>query len=357
MPTRLTYWTGIWEPGREALSNEVDLLRRNLAPRATVVSFSAGQRSEWWPRNGAIRLSGRRLAPLWAVASVLERTAAFNHVVGALDAWHLLRVLGRRPILFTAAIEGETLAGGLYDKVSCFAAESRPLADALMAAGVPASRVHLVYPGVNLTRFHPVPRIDEPFRIVFASSPASLADVERRGIPLIIEAARRCPEVELVLLWRRWGNVEACVRAIEQMGLPQNVRIDLRNVSDMAAVFQSVHATIFMPAPGHGKSAPNSVIEGLACGCAALVSASCGIADVVRAHGAGVVVEKADPESIAAAMREISCQRREFGVNARRLAERHFSEPQFLRQYEELYDDMLHPAARTAAAVAPRVAV
>jgi glycosyltransferase involved in cell wall biosynthesis len=349
VPARLTYWTGIWEPGREALSNEVDLLRRSLAPNAPVVSFSAGQRSEWWPRDRAIRLSGRRIAPLWALATVLEPLSEFSHVVGALDAWHLLRVLGRRPVLFTAAIEGPTLGPALYDKVSYFAAESQPLADALVRAGVPAGRVEIVYPGVDLARFHPAPRADAPFRILFASSPASPADVERRGIPLIIEAARRCPEVELVLLWRRWGNVEACVRAIERIGVPPNVQIDLRDVSDMAAVFRSVHATIFLPVPGHGKSAPNSVIEGLASGCAAIVSGSCGLAGVVRAHAAGVVVDHPDPQSVADAMREASRGRSEFARNARALAERYFSDRLFLQRYRDLYDRTARRTGRAAA--------
>jgi glycosyltransferase involved in cell wall biosynthesis len=295
--------------------------------------------------------------PLWALARLLEPLTEFNHVVGAVDAWHQLRVLGRRPIVMTVAIEGPPLGRELYDKVSTFVAESRPLADALIRAGVAASRVEIVYPGVDLSRFHPVPRPDDQFRVLFASSPASPADIERRGIPLMIEAARCCPEIELVLLWRRWGNVDACVRALDRLNPPANVRIEVRDVTDMAAVFHTVHATMFLPAEGHGKSAPNSVIEGLASGCGAVLSQGCGIADLVRVHRAGVVIDRGDVDSVARALRELHARREELSINARALAERHFSERLFLERYGEIYGRVARRRVRAVGGDADRLAV
>jgi glycosyltransferase involved in cell wall biosynthesis len=343
---RLTYWTGIWEPGREALSKEVELLRRRLAPRARVVSFSSGQRSRLLPQGGAIRLSAKRDVALRGLAALLEPFGDLNHVVGAMDSWHLLRVLGRRPILFTVAIEGKPLESSLYDKVSAFAAESRPLADALVRAGVPSAKIHVRYPGVDLARFRPGPRRAAPFRVLFASSPATPADFERRGIPLMVEAARQCPEVEVVLLWRRWGQVEACVRALHTLGLPPNLRVDVRDVSDMAALFQSVDATLFLPESGHGKSAPNSVIEGLASGCPAILNRACGISDLVEAHGGGLVIDRREPRAVADAMRELASNAGDHAAAARALAERHFSEADFLDDYATLYQEMCGEGCR-----------
>jgi len=57
MPSAVTYWTGVWQPGREALSNEVQVLRDLNGGRAPVVSFSSGQRSTVSIGERVIRLS------------------------------------------------------------------------------------------------------------------------------------------------------------------------------------------------------------------------------------------------------------------------------------------------------------
>jgi glycosyltransferase involved in cell wall biosynthesis len=353
MPAGVTYWTGIWEPSREALSKEVAQLRGALAPSAPVVSFSSGQRSRLMPAGGVIRLAGRRWALLRGLAAALERRGAVSHVFGEMDAWHLLRAVGRRPVLFTVAIAGRALGPESYGKVAQFAAESVPLADALVRAGVPANRIRIVYPGIDLARFSPGVRPPDPFRVLFASSPASAADVARRGIPSIIDAARACPEIELRLLWRTWGQSAATVRAVDALAPPPNVRLDVRDVGDMASVFQSVHATIWFPVPGHGKSCPNSVVEGLACGCPAIVSSDCGIAELIAKSGAGMVVPADRAERLADAIREIRRDFASFSRGARDLAARVFPASAFVNNYLDLYESLgceLSPEAMGTAA-------
>lgn len=337
MPPRLTYWTGIWEPAREALSKEVNLLREALAPAAPVVSFSQGQPSSWLPRQGVFRLHGDRYVALRALAAVLERSSDFSHLVGDVRSWHLLRALRRRPVLLTAALDGEPLPIGMYDRVARFAAESELIADSLVRGGVPASRIEIVYPGVDLARFRPEPCPADTFTALFASSPASPDDLARRGIPLMVEAARRCPDVDIVLLWRQWGRVDDCLRALQALHPPSNLRVEVGDVADMSGAYRRVHATIFTPVAGHGKSCPNSVIEGLAAGRPAVVGATCGIARLIGANGAGVVLHDRTPEALAEALRELRRNYETYARDARRLAERTFSERNFIQTYQELY--------------------
>jgi glycosyltransferase involved in cell wall biosynthesis len=335
----VTYWTGIWEPHREAISKEVALIRQSLAPRAPVVSFSRGQRSTLAVRDRVVRLSADRYLLLRALAAILERRSSFNHVVGDLGDWHLLRSIGRRPALFTAVVEGEPVAA-FADKAACFVAESEVIADQLVRSGVAAARVEIVYPGVDLGRYRPTPFPDAPVRVLFASSPGSVGDFEARGVPVMVEAARACPEIELVLLWRRWGQLDACVRAFESLRPPANVRLDVRDVGDMAAVYAGVHATIFVPARAHGKSCPNSVVEGLACGRPTLVAAECGIAGLIGRHEAGVVLRDRSAPAAAEALRELAQHHAGLGRQARELAERHFGVDRFLGAYRLLYERM-----------------
>jgi glycosyltransferase involved in cell wall biosynthesis len=337
LPPRITYWTGIWEPRREALSREVETLRDALAPHAPVVSFSPGQRSSFVPWDFIVRLSGRRWLLLRALAAVLERRGSVTHVFGSLDDWHLLRSLGRRPLIFTVAISGRSPDRRLLKKATVVVAESEPLRRAIEDAGVPASRVRLIYPGVDLRQFAPVAAPPPtPFRILFASTPADPAEFERRGIPLLVELARLCPDTELVLLWRRWGNEKACRLALDALAPPDNLRVEFHDVNDMAAMFQSVHATVIGFAEGFGKSCPNSIVESLACGRPALVADTCGIAELIDKEGAGVVSERT-PEAMRAALQRLRLGYQAYSRSARALAESSFDVSKTVTEYSRLY--------------------
>ena len=137
MPPRVTYWTGVWNPEREALSKEVAALRSGIRPRPPVVSFSPGQRTVLQAAGGVIQLSSRRWVLLRILAALLERRGDVSHVFGSINDWHLLRAVGRRPVLFTAALPGRGPSVTLWSRVSVFVAETSALARDLIDAGAP----------------------------------------------------------------------------------------------------------------------------------------------------------------------------------------------------------------------------
>jgi len=337
MPPQVTYWTGVWEPGREALSNEVQVLRELHGRRAPVVSFSSGQRSTVSLRDRVIRLSSTRWAMLRAVAAAIEPRGAVTHVFGAIDEWHLLRAVGRRPVVFTVALPGGALDPALSRKVSVFAAETEPLADALVRAGVPAHQVTVVYPGVDLQRYSPTPPpSSDRFRILFASSPADPREFSRRGIPLLVDLARLRPELDVVLLWRAWGDQAAAIQTLAALAPPHNLILESRAGRSMPDVYRSAHATISCYEEGFGKSCPNSIVESAACGRPVLVSSTCGVAGLVEQAGAGVVF----PRTIGAAASAVDVLRHEYAryaERARTLATRRFDVDAFRSSYSEVY--------------------
>lgn len=335
--TRVTYWTGVWHPSREAISKEVDILRRRNGRLAPVVSFAEGQHCRWHARERVLTLGGHQHAWLHVVAAALERRGGVTHAFGALDGWHLLRSLGRRPIVYTAALPGSLLHRSLYDKVAVFAAESQPIADTLVRAGVPAADVEVVYPGIDLSEFSagPPPQGDR-FRVLFASTPAKVSEFDERGIPLMVEAARRAGDVDFVLLWRNWGDRDAARRALAALDLPPNVIVEMRDVADMPTEYRDAHATICCYADGFGKSCPNSVVEGLACGRPAIVTGGVGVAGLLARNGAGVMVPR-DVDGLLAGIRELRDDLDGFGVRARRLAETTFGIDVFVERYAAIY--------------------
>ena len=58
MPPRVTYWTGTWDPVKEAISKEVVALRIGSRARAPVVSFSPGQPNRLVRKDRVLTLSG-----------------------------------------------------------------------------------------------------------------------------------------------------------------------------------------------------------------------------------------------------------------------------------------------------------
>ena len=338
MPPRVTYWTGTWDPTREAISKEVQTLRRTVQPSAPVVSLSSGQRSSISVRDRVLRLAGARWMAFRGTAVLLEPLGDVTHVFGAMNAWHLLRALGKRPIIFTVALPGPALEPALYEKVTVFAAESECLADDLRRAGIGSDRIRVIYPGVNLEEYRPVTRTTrDRFRVLFASSPSDAGEFQARGIPLLVDVARLCPEIDVTLLWRSWGDQQAARRAFANLNPPPNIRIDMRRGRHMASVYQEADAVACLYEPGFGKSCPNSIVEALACGVPALVSATCGIAGLVARDGAGIATTR-NPADVAEAARTLRREHARFSAAARDLAERHFDIRQFVDAYARLYE-------------------
>jgi glycosyltransferase involved in cell wall biosynthesis len=338
MHHRIAYWTGTWEPQREAISKEIVMLRMASGSRLPVVSFSPEQRSGYRRRERAIVLSSRRWVTLRAIAAAVEAAADLNHVFGGLESWHLLRSIGRRPILLTTALlSPQTIDRRQADKVDVFAAEAPALVDDLRRCGIPEHRIELVYPGVDLDEYSPTPLPAGRLRVLFASSPRSPNGFADRGIPVLVEAARHSPDVDFVFLWREWDDPAAVDGAWRALDPPGNVSIVRRDAARMELVYASVHVVASCYRPGFGKAAPNSILEGLACGRPALVSDTCGIADLVRHRRAGVVIER-DSRSVVRALRALQANLPEYAAAARRLAVECFDADRFRAQYAGIYE-------------------
>ena len=333
-----TYWTGIWEPRREAISKEVAFFRAQLAPGSPVVSFTP-QSSALLPGERVLRLHYRRWIPLRAAAAMLEPLGSVTHMFGGIDAAHFLLVLGRRPLLFTVTVAGAPQSLELYNRVSRFVVESRGLARILTAAGVPSERIDIIYPGVDLTKYADSSPPPAGFRIVFASTPSNPDEIEQRGINLLIDLARARPDIEIQVLWRNWGAVGESRRRIEELSPPGNFRIRVGDVPDMLAIYREAHATACCFAPGYGKSAPNSIVEAMAAGRPVLLTDTCGIADLVAENQAGVVAPRT-VEGLAAGVEELRSHYEALRVNARRLAEREFDNARVLARYARIYQEL-----------------
>lgn len=340
MPARVTYWTGTWDPDKEAISKEIALLRRHSRATAPLVAFSPAHRSGLRFHERVLMLSSRRWLTLRAAACLVEPAGDVSHVFGGRSSWHLLRSLGRRPILLTAVLASDGPAQLPRTDIALVVVETGDAVDEWVTAGVPRNRIEIQPPGIDLDRFTPAGLLKPArFTLLFASTPSDPAEFEPRGIALLVELARHRPDIDIVLPWRQWGDVGSGRAALARLRPPTNFLVEHDIVPDMREYFARAHATVAMFARGAGKACPNFVIEGLACGRPAIVSDESGLAGLVDAAGAGIATARRVP-ALSEAVDRLKSEWFIRSERARALAEAHFDERQFVARYEQMYQQL-----------------
>lgn len=335
---RVTFWLGGWHPTREAVSKEVQALR-SQASSSWVVSVTEDNALSWDRRDRRIHLPARHKNLAVMAMAAIEQLGQVSHAFNAIDSWIFLRPLGGRPLLYTVTADGSPAAYDreLFKHVSLFVAETEPLAESLLKAGVEPERVRVLHPGVDLQLFSPAPDAARgPFTVLFASAPMDAAEISGRGITLLVEAARRLPDVTFRMLWRPWGDQVAARRALAALDLPSNVVVRWGDSADIVAEYRQAHATIACFAPGVGKSAPNSVIEGLACGRPAILTDTVGLAPLVAKTGAGVVTAR-NADALVEGITLLRQDYRGYARRARPVAEEWFDITRFCAAYGRFY--------------------
>jgi glycosyltransferase involved in cell wall biosynthesis len=345
MSPRVTYWTGTWDPAKEAISKEVNALRVGPRSGAPVVSFAPHQATRFVPRDRALCLSGRAWPILRVVAAVIERRGDVTHIFGGAFSWHLFRALGKRPILLTAVaprIGDERLP---HTRIARVAIEVAAAADEWVEAGVPRERVEVVPPGVDLEWYRPAPPPStERFTLLFASTPSDASEIGPRGVPLLVELARLRPDLDVILPWRQWGDLETSRRALEALRPPSNVVISVGD-ADMRDWYARAHATIVCFDRGVGKACPNFVLEGFACGRPCIATPEVGIAGLIETSGSGIVARR-DARALAEAADRLRTDWTDYAERARALANDRFDMRRFRARYEQIYRDIASEAAR-----------
>jgi glycosyltransferase involved in cell wall biosynthesis len=350
--THVTYWTGWLSPEMEGCSKDVFALKDHF-PRSRVFGLSQHYTLKLSMRERYAGLNVRFYPVFRGVAPIYEWSSEISHIYGSLNDWYFLHVLGRRPLVLTAATEGKMPDRSLHRHVTRFVVHSTRTADALRHEGVSDERIRIIYPGLPLHRFAVAPRAAVPpgvwpgdhpgrFRVLFATTPNWEEGLETRGVHLIMRAAAQLPDVDFFLPWRPWDTGQALLDGLRaRYGRRDNVHLSIGRVPDMARLFQAADATIapFMTMAGT-KICPTSIVEGLAAGRPALVSTEVGIADVIARDQCGEVFAPT-VDGLCQAVQRLRHQYPDRAARARPCAERHFDQSLCFRRHEDLYADIL----------------
>ncbi|MCB0116434.1 MAG: glycosyltransferase, partial [Caldilineaceae bacterium] len=203
--------------------------------------------------------------------------------------------------------------------------------------------VHLVKPGVDVTKFQhtppPVNGPDGPIRLLMASAPWTLPQFESKGVDALLAAVQQRPNLHLTLLWRGVLTDEIH-RRIAAADVQDRVTLH-DGLVDVDSVLATVHAAVVMATTANiVKAYPHSLLDALAAGKPVLVSRVIPMSNYVEEHGCGQVVDAVTPASLLAAMDRLLNDYESAVATARAIGRRDFSEGAMIESYRTVYNQL-----------------
>jgi glycosyltransferase involved in cell wall biosynthesis len=172
----------------------------------------------------------------------------------------------------------------------------------LIRIGVPADRIEVLRNGVDLQLFQPIDR--EVERRKFGLARATLLSighlVPRKSHDLVIQALRRLPEMDLIIIGS--GPERAALGALAwESGVGDRVSfVDALTQWELRKYYNAADALVLASSR---EGLANVLLESMACGTPVVASNVGGTAEVIAAPEAGVLMAERTPEALADAVR------------------------------------------------------
>lgn len=208
---------------------------------------------------------------------------------------------------FMTALERDMFTHADLAGVIC---NSRMVRDDIAARfAVPANRLHVIYNGVDLDKYHPRLRDDVQGhrpetiggRASSSTSPLLLyvgSGFERKGVKQLLTAFARVKGAATLVIVGEDKHAARYQRLAAQLDVAGRVRFTgaLQDVTQLyAAADAFVLPTLYDPMP-------NAALEALACGLPVLTTTTCGAAELIREGVNGYVRDALDVDGLAQAM-------------------------------------------------------
>ena len=228
---------------------------------------------------------------------------------------------------YTLAAERRLFSSAKLKAVIC---NSRMVADEVLRHfQVDAAKLHVIYNGVDLDRFHP--RLKIQWRDVIRTRLGIPADAmmfllvgsgfERKGVPILLEAFARLESVNdryLVIVGAD-RKTEALKKRAQALGIAAQTRFTGPQ-QDVAHWYAAADCFVL---PTLYDPFPNAALEAMACGLPVITSLQCGAAELIEAGRNGWVCDALDAVALAAHLSGLDpALARRAGAEARTLAER-----------------------------------
>lgn len=224
-------------------------------------------------------------------------------------------------------------------KINTIIVQSELQKKELVDAGLQERKIKVIYPPVNLQQFSYHKATAKNFTILNASCPAKVKYLRKRGIYLLLGADTFLQDTKITFLWRG-GEYHLFKDKIKDK-IFNNINIQNKIHTDMNFQYAQAHCTIipYLQLDEFLKTMPTSAIESLAAGKPVLVSSQTGIADIIHKEKCGVLFEPTQ-DGLLKAIAEIKKNYTLYQKNCRKTAEKYFSQDNFLKKHQEMYNSI-----------------
>lgn len=275
-----------------------------------------------------------RLLEIWR----LERQCEINHVYHSIPyPFPVLRLL-RNPIVYTVLTSLQHLAmpspkwlAGLHRIVVSNARDANILKTwgLLNYAVVPAA--------IDTARLaqSALPMGDE-ITLLMASAPWVEDQFDLKGIDALLDATAQLPKLRLILLWRGL-LLKELLKRVERRGIRNRVEIITERVG-INDYLKRAHATVLLAKRSDiVKAYPHSLLESLVAGKPVILSDALPMADYVRQHECGIVLEEVSEQTLVEAIGDLRARYDAFAHRARLTDAHMFSQKVMIEGYREIY--------------------
>jgi glycosyltransferase involved in cell wall biosynthesis len=341
-------------PAPGELANEAQRRAVEILPISINRSKATRSPAGWLRLLMALRRGRREVTDIARRRNV--RLLHTHHPIGALYAKEAAKTL-RLPLLLHVH---ETLPVHVFYRMvarhvipfcSAFVCCSERSRQLMLALGAPASRVHVIYNGVDPSFLMPVDTVEELAR---PGPHVGIFGVlePRKGQDIFVQAARRvAAQHPAAMFWivgdlsfaENAGYVDALRASIAAAGLADRIRFTghRRDVRDWMAGMD-----VIVLASRDREALPTVLIEGAALGRALVATDVGGVREIIADGSTGLVVPPGDPDALAHAIQRcLGPEGSQFGNAARTDALCRFGFDRFGRQMADLYETLLSQGA------------
>lgn len=255
-----------------------------------------------------------------------------------------VQVLGTRLRLLPAYWHYAVLARLLFARGDRFLVLSRRMQADLVAQGCPEQKIRVVPLGVDLSRYHPVPRPHRPrLRVLMIGR-----EVEKKGFDDGLRACARArdlgADLEVMLLGTGAPGAPALRRLADQLGLPVLWPAPATPVSSVISEADVLLVPSRTARDGDQEGTPTVICEGSAAALPIVATRHAGIPEQVEHEVTGLLAPERDIDGLAAHLVRLSRDpdlRGALGTAGRRKMLAEFSQDAHRERLEAVYRELL----------------
>ncbi len=269
----------------------------------------------------------------------LERQSSVTHVYFSVPYYFPVLHLLRKPIVYTvvASLRDRKKPANVRSLRALYRIVVSNERDAAILESWGVSNFAIIPPGINASRLVPHSlTVKDEVTLLMASAPWAEEQFDTKGIDVLLDAVVSLPFLKLILLWRGL-LLEELVERVERRGIARRVEIVTRHV-DVNDYLSRAHAAVLLAKRTDiVKAYPHSLIESLVAGKPVILTDALPMADYVRRHECGIVLDDARLDSLITAIEDLKCRYDELARHARLITSHAFSEQSMIENYRDLY--------------------